>query len=105
TAEEAVVLARAIEPDLLRLREALEAARESTRLSLRPPRARARLERYSTLAGQVELAVYNVRVLARGAARAISLEDTTPPALTHAVRSLADAVRALEHALEDPKEL
>jgi hypothetical protein len=46
-----------------------------------------------------------VRVLARGAARAISLDDVTPPALIHAVRSLADAVRALEHALEDPKEL
>jgi len=104
-AGEAVVLSRGIEPDLLALREALEAGRESTRLSLRPARARARLERYATLAGQVELAVYNVRVLARGAARAISLDDVTPPALIHAVRSLADAVRALEHALEDPKEL
>jgi hypothetical protein len=105
TAEEAVVLARAIEPALLQLREALEAARESTRLSLRPARARARLDRYSTLAGQVELAVYNVRVLARGAARAISLEDMTPTPLIHAIRSLAAAVRALEHAFEDAKDL
>jgi uncharacterized membrane protein YgaE (UPF0421/DUF939 family) len=104
-AGEAVVLARGIEPALAALREALEAGRESTRLSLRPARARARLERYSNLAGQVELAVYNVRVLARGAGRAISLEDTTPPALIHAVRSLADAGRALEHAHDDPKEL
>jgi uncharacterized membrane protein YgaE (UPF0421/DUF939 family) len=101
TAEEALVLARAIEPDLVNLREALVAARESVRLSLRPARARRRFERYATLAAQVELAVYNVRVLARGAARAISLGDATPPALTQAVHSLARAVRALDGAFED----
>lgn len=101
TAEEALVVARAIEPDLVNLREALVAAGESTRLSLRPARARMRVERYSTLASQVELAVYNVRVLARGAARAISLGDATPPTLTHAVHSLAEAVRPLDRALED----
>jgi uncharacterized membrane protein YgaE (UPF0421/DUF939 family) len=105
TAEESLVLARAIEPDLVNLREALVAARESTRLSLRPARARERLERYSTLASQLELAVYNVRVLARGVARAISLQDVTPPALTEAVRRLADAVRPLDRALEDPDAL
>jgi uncharacterized membrane protein YgaE (UPF0421/DUF939 family) len=105
TAEEALVLARATEPDLLGLREALVAARESARLSLRPARAKQRLERYSTLASQVELAVYNVRVLARGVARAISLRDVTPPALTDAVHRLADAVRPLDHALEDPAAL
>jgi hypothetical protein len=64
-----------------------------------------RLERYSTLAAQVELAVYNVRVLARGAARAISLSDATPEALTQAVRRLADAVRPLDRALEDTEAL
>jgi uncharacterized membrane protein YgaE (UPF0421/DUF939 family) len=101
TAEEALVLARATEPSVLNLREALVGARESARLSLRPRRAKERLERYSNLAVQVELAVYNVRVLARGAARAISLGDVTPPALTDAARSLADAVRSLNVALED----
>jgi uncharacterized membrane protein YgaE (UPF0421/DUF939 family) len=101
TAEEALLLARAIEPDLVNLREALVAARESVRLSLRPRRTRVRLERYATLAAQVELAVYNVRVLARGAARAISLGDATPPALPQAVHSLAYSVRALDHAFED----
>jgi uncharacterized membrane protein YgaE (UPF0421/DUF939 family) len=101
TAEEALVLARATEPAVLNLREALVGARESARLSLRPGRAKERLERYSNLAVQVELAVYNVRVLARGAARAISLGDVTPPALTDAARNLADAVRSLNVALED----
>jgi uncharacterized membrane protein YgaE (UPF0421/DUF939 family) len=102
-AEEALVQARSTEPHILNLREALVAARESARLSLRPGRARERLERYSNLAKQVELAVYNVRVLARGVARAISLEDQTPPALTGAVRRLADAVRTMGVALDDER--
>jgi uncharacterized membrane protein YgaE (UPF0421/DUF939 family) len=104
-AEEALVLARATEPDLAALRDALAAAHESARLSLRPARARERLERYSTLAAQVQLAVYNVRVLARGAVRAISLGDTTPPVLTHAIRRLADAVHALNGAFDDEQAL
>jgi hypothetical protein len=97
------VQARSTEPHILNLREALVAARESARLSLRPGRARERLGRYSNLANQVELAVYNVRVLARGVARAISLEDQTPPALTGAVRRLADAVRTMGVALDDER--
>jgi uncharacterized membrane protein YgaE (UPF0421/DUF939 family) len=101
TAEEALVLARAMEPDLVNLREALVAARESAGLSLRPHRARERLERHSNLAIQAELAVYNVRVLARGAARALSLGDATPPALARAVRSLAEAAPALDNALDE----
>jgi len=100
-AEEALVMARSTEPQILNLREALVGARESTRLSVRPGRARERLKRYSNLATQSELAVYNVRVLARGVARAISLEDQTPPALTGAVRSLADAVRTVSVARDD----
>jgi uncharacterized membrane protein YgaE (UPF0421/DUF939 family) len=104
-AEEAVIQARATEPDLMALRAALAAAQESARLSLRPKRARERLARYSTLAVQVELAAYNVRVLARGVARAISLEDATPPALSDSIRSLAEAVSTLDRALEDRQTL
>jgi uncharacterized membrane protein YgaE (UPF0421/DUF939 family) len=104
-AEDAAVLARATEPDLVSLRAALSAAQESARLSLRPARARERLAGYSTLAVQLELADYNVRVLARSAARAISLADTTPPALTHSVQKLAEAVWALEESLEDEQAL
>jgi len=103
TAEEALVQARSTEPRVLNLREALVAAGESAGLSVRPRRARERLERYSNLASQVELAVYNVRVLARGVARAISLADQTPPALTGAVRRLADAVHTMNVALDDER--
>ena len=105
-AESAMVTSRSIEPSLAALRQALAGAHESARLSLRPARARARLERYARAARQIELAVYNVRVLARGAARAISLDDSTPPALGAAIASLADAARELSAALdrEDARE-
>jgi uncharacterized membrane protein YgaE (UPF0421/DUF939 family) len=100
-AENALVSSRATEPGLSALQQAVAGAHESARLSLRPARARARLERYALAAKQIELAVDNVRVLARGATRAISLGDATPPALSAAIRSLADAARELDAALDD----
>jgi hypothetical protein len=41
-------------------------------------------------------------VLARGARRAVDLDENVPPATGDALRSLAEAVRALGEALEDP---
>ena len=94
TAELAVLRAREIV--LREPREALAAARDSIRLTLRPDRHRRRVARYADIVAALELAVNNVRVIARGVGRAIALGDTTPPGLTTAVRSLAEAVRALE---------
>jgi hypothetical protein len=45
--------------------------------------------------------VRNVRVLARGARRAIDLEENVPPAVSEALRDLAAAVRALGEALDN----
>jgi hypothetical protein len=45
--------------------------------------------------------VRNVRVLARGARRAIDLEDNVPPEVSGALRELAAAVRALGAVLDD----
>ena len=53
-------------------------------------------------AGRIDLAVRNVRVLARGTIRAIRLEENVPPQVAEAVRDLAAAVRALADSLEDP---
>ncbi len=97
-AELAQVEARAIA--LARPREALAAARDSIRLTLRPHRHRQRVARYAEIVAALELAVNNVRVMARGVGRALALEDATPPQLATALRSLAEAVRALE--AEDP---
>ena len=70
-----------------------------------PPRRRAlgTVDAYADAFTQVDLAVRNVRVLARGARRAIDLEDNVPPEICTALRALAAAVRALHEALEDPE--
>ncbi len=98
-AEEAVLQARAIV--LSTPRQALAAARESTPLTLHRARNRRAVDRFAEIVAALELAVNNVRVLARGGARALALGDATPPQLVSALRSLARAVRALD---EDDRE-
>jgi uncharacterized membrane protein YgaE (UPF0421/DUF939 family) len=79
--------------------EAAEIGRETARMA---PFRRGDLERiggYARAAEQVDFAVRNVRVLARGTIRAVRLGENVPPELAEAVRDLAAAVRALEPAL------
>jgi uncharacterized membrane protein YgaE (UPF0421/DUF939 family) len=98
----ALLRGRAID-DLARdLEEALVVGRETARLV--PPRRRTlgTVDAYSEAAAQIDLAVRNVRVLARGARRAVDLDDNVPPELSDALRELAAAVRALRGALDDP---
>jgi uncharacterized membrane protein YgaE (UPF0421/DUF939 family) len=99
-AERALVRARAIDPSIRELRDALDGARDSARLAFRRRRARRRVRRYEETARNLDLAVRNVRVLARGAMRAISLEDRTPQEVVRAVKKLAVTVRALGPALD-----
>jgi len=90
--------------DLAReLDDALDVGRETARLA--PPRRRSldTVDDYAEAARQIELAVRNVRVLARGARRAIDLEENVPPAVSEALRDLAAAVRALGGALDHPE--
>ena len=95
--------ARSIDDLGARFEEAVDVSRETTRYA--PPRRRARgaVESYADAAGRIDLAVRNVRVLARGTIRALSLEENVPPEIAHAMRELAAAVRALAPALEDPE--
>ena len=79
----------------------LAAAGDAARISLDRRVALNRLERYVAAVGEVGLAIENVRALARGAVRAIALEDATPPEVVAAIRELATAVRELESLLED----
>ena len=92
---------RAIDDLARELDEALDVGRETARLA--PPRRRSlgAVDDYAEAARQIELAVRNVRVLARGARRAIDLEENVPPAISGALRELAAAVRALGAALDD----
>jgi hypothetical protein len=63
-------------------------------------RARGTAKFYSEAAMRIDFAVRNVRVLARGAIRALALDANVPPEVAEALEDLARAVRALAHALE-----
>jgi uncharacterized membrane protein YgaE (UPF0421/DUF939 family) len=84
------------------LDEALVVGRETAYLA--PPRRRMleTVDVYADAAAQLDLAVRNVRVLARGARRALDLDENVPGEVADALRSLADAVRALGGAIDDP---
>jgi uncharacterized membrane protein YgaE (UPF0421/DUF939 family) len=64
-------------------------------------RRRLTLQRYAHAAAQLDLAIRNVRVMARGALRAVDLADNVPPDVVAALHDLAASVRALGPALED----
>jgi uncharacterized membrane protein YgaE (UPF0421/DUF939 family) len=101
-AERALVRARGIDELTGRFHEAVDVSRETIRYA--PPRRRwrSRVEDYAEAARHVDLAVRNVRVLARGARRALDLDENVPGEVADALRSLADAVRALGGAIDDP---
>jgi hypothetical protein len=101
-AERALRRAREIDDRVRGLNEALAAGYETAWLSPTGRRTLARLELYSSAGLRVELAVVNVRVLARGVANAIRRGDKIPAQLPKAVRDLARAVRALAAFLEEP---
>ena len=103
-AQAALRRGRGIDELARELDEALVVGRETALLA--PPRRRTlgTVDVYADAAAQIDLAVRNVRVLARGARRAIDLEENVPPEIAGALRELAAAVRALAPALEDPSQ-
>ncbi len=102
-AEAALLRARGIDEQSNQLAEAVLSGRETTRFAPPRRRFRARVEDYAEAAARIDLAVRNVRVLARGTIRAIRLEENVPPPAAEAIRYLADAVRGLSDALEHPE--
>ena len=99
-AEGALVRARGIDDLSDSFVEAVVASREMTRFASPRRRLRGRVEGYADVATQVDLAVRNVRVLARGTIRGVRLDENVPPEIADAVRELAAAVRALADALD-----
>jgi uncharacterized membrane protein YccC len=98
----ALARGRGIDELARNLDRALVVGRETARLA--PPRRRllGTVGVYADAAAQIDLAVRNVRVLARGARRAIDLDENVPPEVADALRELAVAVRALGQVLDDP---
>jgi hypothetical protein len=101
----ALVRARATDPLAQAFTDALTAGRETAVASLVHRGDIETVEGYAVAGAQVDLAVRNVRVLARGALRAIDVGDSVPPEATAALRDLADAVRGLEAWLMNPSDV
>jgi len=100
-AERALLRARAIDELSAHLVDAVEVSRETTRFAPPRRRMRSRVERYAEASTHLDLAVRNVRVLARGTIRAVRLDENVPPEVADAVRDLAAAVRAFPDAVEN----
>ena len=99
-AEAALRRARGLDELSTRFVDAVVVSRETTRYAPPRRRLRGRVERYGDIAAQADLAVRNVRVLARACIRAVRLDENVPPPVADAVRELAAAVRALADAID-----
>jgi uncharacterized membrane protein YgaE (UPF0421/DUF939 family) len=96
--EQMLVSARALDARVLRLEQTVELAAETARLAPGQRRSRATVARQAASVRQLELAVRNIRVLARAALRVSELEPSTPADLVAALHELAAAFAALERA-------
>jgi uncharacterized membrane protein YgaE (UPF0421/DUF939 family) len=105
SAEAALARARAIDDLIETFEQAVGVARDTTRFAPQRRRARPYVETWVGAANQLDLAVRNVRVLARGAIRALRLDENVPPEVAEALRDLAVAVRAFDAALDGDGEL
>jgi hypothetical protein len=79
----------------------LGAAGDAARISVSRRGTLGRLERYVIAVAEIGVAIEDVRALARGATRALALDDSTPPEVIAAIRALAEAVRDVANMLED----
>jgi uncharacterized membrane protein YgaE (UPF0421/DUF939 family) len=86
---------RSLEAASQRLDEAISTGDEMITLSLPFRRSRPTLDLYARAYEQIDLAMRNAQVLARGAIRATELGENVPPLAVDAVHDLAAAVRAL----------
>jgi uncharacterized membrane protein YgaE (UPF0421/DUF939 family) len=101
-AERALLRARDLDELEAQLEEAVAVSRETARYAPVRRRSRGHVDFYAEAAAQIDLAIRNVRVLARGAVRAARLDENLPPGVAAAIRALAEAVSALREALADP---
>jgi uncharacterized membrane protein YgaE (UPF0421/DUF939 family) len=100
-AERALVAVSRLDQLYERLTDTLAEAGDAARISLSWRGKLGRLERYVAAVGELGLAIENTRALSRGAARAIALDDATPPEVAASIRELATAARRLDDLLED----
>jgi uncharacterized membrane protein YgaE (UPF0421/DUF939 family) len=83
----------------------LETAGEAVRLSPQRRGALSGLDRYAVAVGQLGRVIEDLRALARGAMRAINVDDSVPPEAVQAIGRLTAGARALKDYLDggDPE--
>jgi len=99
-AGDALSEARQADERVDQLRASIEAARDTARLSPLRRRSLGTLEAHVEVAEGLDLAVPNVRVLARSALRLLRRGEAAPPDLNEAVLDLSRSVRALDSYLK-----
>lgn len=99
-AEGALLKARETGARVDTLGAAVSAGEEAIRLVPLRRRGRGTLRRYAAAAPQLDLAVRNIRVLARGTLAVVRTDGEAPPALVHGLRHMARAVEALAQRLD-----
>jgi uncharacterized membrane protein YgaE (UPF0421/DUF939 family) len=100
-AEHALQKARETDARMDSFREALDAGYDTVRLSPQRRRALGQLALYARAADQLDLAVRNVRVLARAAVTVVREGGTVPEALSETILDLAYAVESLSAYVEE----
>jgi uncharacterized membrane protein YgaE (UPF0421/DUF939 family) len=100
-AERALASVSRIDREYDHLSATLAEAGDAARISLSRRGSLSRLDRYVVAVGELGLAIENTRALARGATRAIALDDSTPPEVPAAINELATAARELTTLLEE----
>jgi uncharacterized membrane protein YccC len=94
--------ARDIDASTQRFLEAVTIGRETAAAAPIRRDQRGPLAVYGEASSQIDLAVRNVRVLARGVVRAIETGDRVPPAVGDSLHDLRQAVVSLALWMEDP---
>lgn len=95
--------AREVDASTQKFLEALTIGRETAAAAPIRRDQRGPLAVYGEAGSQIDLAVRNVRVLARGVVRAIETGDRVPPAVGDAIQELRQAVVSLAPWMEDPR--
>jgi hypothetical protein len=104
-AEKALERARAIDELSGRFTDAVSTGHEATRFAPQRRRYRTAMDEWGEMARSIDLAVRNVRVLARGTIRALRFDENVPEDVGTALRDLAEAVRAIGGALDEGGDL
>ena len=100
-AERALAAVGRLDDQYGHLTATLSEAGDAARISLSRRGSLTRLDRYVVAVGELGLAIENTRALARGATRAMALDDSIPPEVPAAIQELATAARELPTLLDD----